>query len=268
VPATSPFEATLALEPLAPGRFRGRIDPRWRGPRAPNGGVLAALMIRAVQARLGPEGPPPRTIAAHYLEAPPPGEVDLVVEVLRAGRRVSVCDVRLRDERRRLACQATIICSAARAQPPETLHLDPPPAPPPERVEALPPAPEAEAPQLFEALEMRPVFGAPRFSGAEQALAGGWLALRDDHEPLDAARLCALCDLWWPAMFARLNDFNAVPTLALSVYLRETERPAAPPALVRFESLELREGHVEERGEVWSADGRLLAESLQLSITL
>jgi acyl-CoA thioesterase len=263
--AQSAFERTLALTELGDGRFEARIDAGWFGPRAPNGGVLAALMVRAAQAQLGPGAPPPRTVSAHYLEAPAPGPVQLAVEVLRARPRVSACEVRLHHAGR-LACQATVLCSAPRSQPQLALHRQPPAAPAPEQLAELGVVEAREMPPIFERLALRPAFGARPFAGAKDALAGGWIALRDDRQPLDAARLCALCDLWWPALFARLRKPNALPTILLTIHLRETRRPAHPPALARFVSSELREGHVEERGELWSADGRLLAESLQLAV--
>jgi hypothetical protein len=261
------FEHALELRELGDGRYEGRIDAGWMGPRAPNGGVLAALMVRAAQARLGPAAPPPRTVSAHYLEAPAPGPACIDVEVLRERSRVSVCEVRLSQDGR-LACQATVLCSAPRGQRDEGLHRQAPAAVAPDRLAALSADQEREMPPVFERLQLHPAFGAPPFTGAEQALAGGWIALRGDERPLDAARLCALCDLWWPALFARLRERNALPTVLLTIHLRETQHPARPPVLARFSSSELREGHVEEHGELWSADGRLLAESLQLSLLL
>jgi acyl-CoA thioesterase len=259
------FERTLALRELPDGRYEGQIDAGWMGPRAPNGGVLAALMVRAVQARLGPAAPPPRTLSAHYLEAPGPEPVQIEVQVLRARRRVSACEVRL-SQGGRLTCQATVLCSAPRAQIDEGLHRPAPAAPASGQLAELSAAQMRKMPPIFERLRVHPAFGAAPFSGAEEALAGGWIALRGDEAPLDAARLCALCDLWWPALFARLREPNPLPTILLTIHLRETLRPAHPPVLARFASDELREGHVEERGELWSADGRLLAESLQLSV--
>jgi hypothetical protein len=38
--------------------------------------------------------------------------------------------------------------------------------------------------------------------------------------------------------------------------------------LARFRTATMAEGHFEERGELWSADGRLLAESVQLALLL
>jgi hypothetical protein len=40
------------------------------------------------------------------------------------------------------------------------------------------------------------------------------------------------------------------------------------PVLARYDSRNALEGHVDESGEVWSADGRLLAESRQLALLL
>ena len=37
---------------------------------------------------------------------------------------------------------------------------------------------------------------------------------------------------------------------------------------MRFRTLEVEAGYLEETGEVWSADGRLLAESRQLAVVL
>jgi acyl-CoA thioesterase len=263
---TSPFEAAVAIEPRGAGRYDGVVDDAFDGPAAPNGGVLAATMLRAVQAELGEGAPPPRTIAAHYLEAPAHGPVEIGVDVLRRGKRVAVADVRMLQEGK-LACQATVVASAGRVQPAGP-RARPPAAPPPDSVEPNDMSVVPGAPRLFSRLELRPTFGPAIFSRGEQALTGGWMSLRDDDAPLDAARLCALCDLWWPAVFGTAEAPVYVPTLQLTVYLRRTEREPTAPVLGRFESRHAAEGHVEESGELWSADGELLAESTQLALLL
>jgi hypothetical protein len=58
----------------------------------------------------------------------------------------------------------------------------------------------------------------------------------------------------------------ALPTLQLTVYLRNTSAQVAPPVPARFATSTVDEGHLEKRGELWSADGRLLAESTQLAL--
>jgi hypothetical protein len=101
--------------------------------------------------------------------------------------------------------------------------------------------------------------GGEAVTAGGEAVTGGWAAFRGDSHPLDAARLCALCDLWWPPLYDRLSSSAALPTLQLTVYLRDTSAQVTPPVLARFVTATVDEGHLEERGELWSADGRLLA---------
>lgn len=260
----TPFEDAVGVESLGGGRYRAVVDGAWDGPVSPNGGVLAAIMVRAAQAELGPEAPPPRTVSVQFLDAPGHGPVQIGVEILRRGKRVTVCDVRMRDPDR-LVAQMTLVCSAPRAQDGH-LASGPPQAPPPEAVQPVDIGRAPGAPALFGRVQTRPTVGSAPFSGPADAVTGGWLALRDDDAALDAARLCALCDLWWPAVFGWLSAPAGAPTLQLTVYLRSTEQDVRGPVLARFETRNLQEGHIEERGELWSSEGRLLAESQQLAL--
>lgn len=258
------FDAAVAVKPAGQGRYDAELRPEFNGPVAPNGGVLAATMLRAAQAELGPEAPAPRTLAAQYLEAPRAGPANLRVETLRRGKRVCVADVRLLQAGR-LAATATVVFSAARAQA-ATLSRTAPPLPDPDSVPELPSGRLPGAPRVFDALEIRPTLGPTPFTRGERALTGGWMALRGDTAPLDPARLCALTDLWWPAAFGILDALNGVPTIQLTIHLRVTERAVAPPVFARFETRVIAEGHAEESGELWSREGELLAESRQLAL--
>ena len=64
---------------------------------------------------------------------------------------------------------------------------------------------------------------------------------------------------------------GADPTAALfgTIHFREPLRSdEAGPVLVRFTTIVVAEGFVEEDGEIWSEDGRLLAQSRQLALVL
>ncbi len=149
-----------------------------------------------------------------------------------------------------------------RATAPRTAGGDPPRgAPAPLDAAAL-----ERFPPVFAQLEIEPTEGPGVFAGGSEASTGGWMALRGDPAPLDAARLVALCDLWWPAIFAVTDGPAAVPTLALTVDLRHTGTPAVGPVFARFASRSLAEGHLDETGTLYGADGTLLAESRQLAL--
>jgi acyl-CoA thioesterase len=265
MPEPSLFQRTVAVRGLGDGRYSAELREEWQGPAAPNGGILAATLLRAAQAELGPDAPPARTVAAHFLEAPAAGPAQLDVEVLRMGKRVRAAEVRLRQSER-LAATATIIFSAARDQAATLTRAPHPPLPDPDGLPELPLGALRGAPPVFDAVRMRPALGPQPFSRGAQAITGGWLALRDDDAPLDAARLCAMTDLWWPAVFGVIDFRAGVPTIQLTVHLRLTERTVAPPVFARFETRVIAEAHLEESGELWSADGELLAESLQLAL--
>jgi hypothetical protein len=266
-PPSSLFDRTVAVAERGGGRYDARIMADWMGPAAPNGGILAATMLRAAEAELGPGAPPARTVAAHYFEAPAVGRARLHVEVLRRGKRVSACEVRLVQDDR-LVSSATFMFSAPREQAATVRRGPLDDVPDPATLPELDFRHLPGTPPVFKALELRPTLGEPPFTGAAEALTGGWMALRDDDAPLDPARLCALADLWWPAVFSMVDGRAAVPTISLTVYLRSVARAVRPPVFARFETRVIAEGHLEESGELWSAAGELLVESRQLALLL
>jgi acyl-CoA thioesterase len=138
--------------------------------------------------------------------------------------------------------------------------------------EALAPRRDARVP-IHERYEQRWAIGPRYFDGARgrEALTGGWIRLAEGSRQLDAALLAAYADAWPPSVFAT-NELpmmlGGVPTVDLTVHVR-----AAPPlpddfVLVAFRTREVSGGFLEEDGEIWSRDGRLLAHSRQLGVVL
>ena len=112
-------------------------------------------------------------------------------------------------------------------------------------------------------------FGAAPFSGSEDMRSGGWLRMREPR-PADAFFLAALTDAWFPQIFTRLTAPIPAPTIDLTIHFRAH----LPLANVRPDDWYLlavstrlaTEGFFEEDAEVWSSDGRLLAQSRQLAL--
>jgi acyl-CoA thioesterase len=117
--------------------------------------------------------------------------------------------------------------------------------------------------------EMQPRLGPDRASGetSDEALTGGWIRLADPDD-VDDVVVAALADAWAPAVFSRVPEPLGVPTVDLSIHFRE-EPPRRPDwTFVRFRSRHATGGYVEEDGELWSSDGRLLAQCRQLAVAL
>jgi acyl-CoA thioesterase len=138
------------------------------------------------------------------------------------------------------------------APPEETPRASPPPFPIP----------------LREQFELRHAIGPPPFTGGSEALTGGWLRLVDP-EPTDAHVLVQAADAWVPAIFGLTSERLGVPTVDLTVHLRQAPLPDDDGwLLVRFRTRLAAEGYLEEDGEIWDRAGRLLAQSRQLAVLL
>ena len=95
------FERDTAVVADGEGSFTCDIRPDWWVVAGPNGGYLAAMLVRALEDHLS-DGQirPLRSLTIHYLRAPREGAARIFVEVERAGRSVSFVSVRLERPRR------------------------------------------------------------------------------------------------------------------------------------------------------------------------
>jgi acyl-CoA thioesterase len=263
------FDRDTAVAPLGAGRYGARMDTAWWIQRGPNGGYVAATIVRAMEAELaaaaGPGGVGSRqlrSLTVHYLAAPPEGDVEIAVTIERAGRSLSTLSARMSDGERTLA-----LALAAFASPypgADAYELARPPA---EAPDEMPPAP-TDAPMAFARnFRMLPVLGEWPFSSGEEPSTGGWMQLAEDR-PLDAALVVALSDAWFPAPFTRLDAPTAAPTIDLTVHVRAALPLDNQPVLGEFSSSTLRDGFFEEDGTMFTADGTLLAQSRQLALLL
>lgn len=69
--ATKPgFARDTAVRSLEGGRFAVCLDEGWWIVAGPNGGYLAALMLRAILAHLDTPARPPRSLTVHFIRPP------------------------------------------------------------------------------------------------------------------------------------------------------------------------------------------------------
>lgn len=263
----SAFDRVTAVTPLGGGRYGVEIDPGWQIRVGPNGGYLAAMLLRSATHELADAAYPPRSLSLHYLRPAQPGPAVIEVETVRAGRTVTAMAVRLlQGDVLRVTGMATF---SRRREAPQILHHAMPDVPPPDR---LPRNMPQDSP-LRAQLEQRLALGALPRSGADEARAGGWMRLADGPRALDAPLLALYCDVWPPAVLSWAGgerDVGAVPTVDLSIHFRSDLADLCLPddayVLVHFHTHTAREGYLVEDGEVWSADGQLLAQARQMAL--
>jgi acyl-CoA thioesterase len=266
LPIVSRFTTDTAVRGLGAGRYAAEIDRGWWIERGPNGGYLAAIVLRAVLAEVADAERRPRSLTLHYLRPPTEGSCEVTVTIERAGRGLTTASARLAQGGR--DCILALAALGVDRDGP-VLHDHPAPAvePPAEAPVEAPRPPGAPDIPFRHRFEQRIAIGSLPFTMGEAAETGGWIRTAD-HDPVDDVLLAALTDAWPPAVFTRLEARLGVPTVDLTIHFRGAA-PAVPGwCLVRFRTAEVVAGYLEETGEIWSADGRLLAESRQLAVVL
>ncbi|TMF87528.1 MAG: thioesterase family protein, partial [Chloroflexi bacterium] len=75
------FDQAIRSERVATGRYSYVWGDEWIGMRGPHGGFLAAVLLRAMEAEVGP-GRAPRSLTVHFA-APPavgPSQIEVAEE--------------------------------------------------------------------------------------------------------------------------------------------------------------------------------------------
>lgn len=255
------LEAT-ALHPAGEA-FTAELGPHWFGDDAPHGGILSALLLRAMLLRVADTPFSTQSFNAHFLRAPAGGEVEIAAELERSGRRTATATATV-TQRGRVCVRASAWFTAL--APAEIEWTLPAPEQPP-FADVLRRSPERFLPPFVQRLDSRPTFGATPFAGDPDARTGGWLQCDPPCE-VDAPLVVFLADAWLPSPFVRLPGPAAAPTLDLTVhFVRPLREPLpAQPVAVGFAAPVALGGTFLEDGELWASDGGLIARSRQSAL--
>jgi acyl-CoA thioesterase len=260
------FVEDTAVEPRGEDRFAATVTDRWSIGGRPNGGYLMGIALTALGRRL--RHPDPLTSTGHFLSPAEPGPAEVSVNVVKEGRSLATAQAVLsQDRRERLVVLATYGDLAGAVGP--TRIMEPAPLPAPGLVSSLGrphPFPIAERfvlelpPEQALAADGRPT----RTDGPAEFF--GRIRFSDDMPAVTAA-LPLLLDAFPPAVFC-LGMVGWTPTLELTVHTRARPEPGWPEPgwmVLRTKSRYLKNGLVEEDGELWDGTGQLVAQSRQLA---
>jgi acyl-CoA thioesterase len=260
VPST--FETDTAPRPSEDGEALELVlDPGWWAGAGPNGGYLAAGLLRAIRQRR-PEAGPLRDVDAAFLEPADAGVARVHVETLREGGSVTVARARLSQDGT-LAATLRATFGAAR-EGPGFVAEDPPTGRVPEGDWGRQRPPGVEAPTFTQHCRLMPAGGALPLAGEPGEGMRAWLAMADPT-PMSEALVVFLADAWMPALYAVLDEPAAVPSLDLAVQVDHVpdDHGDQEPLLGSFRAEQAREGYVAEDGTLWTPDGDLVARARQ-----
>lgn len=261
-----PLDAATRLTRGADGVLAGRPSPAYANMVGPFGGATAALLLRAALEHGEPIGEPV-ALTVNFCAAVADDQFAVTVRSVRTGRSVQHLSVELAQGGTVMA-NATVVC-ARRA---ETWSHQPaamPDAPPPADV----PLATGKWPLAWlQRYDFRFIEGPPLVPGtpfpAPQA-ARTLLWVNDNPpRPLDHVSLAALCDVFIIRLFQVRGTRTQAGTVSMTSYFHATPgemaAQGAAPVLAKADSMRFSRQFFDQQGEIWSADGRLLASTTQV----
>lgn len=230
-----------------------------------NGGYLMALAARGMLQAAG--RPHPVSVTGHYLAPGRPGPVRLQSTIVKEGRRFTTVSAQLRDGSRPVLQLLGAFGDLTDTTSYEHAAVGPPDLLPIGDCIRRTSADSPMVPALQDRLDVRLD---PRHNGfargvpSGDATIAGWFAFADGR-PIDTLALLMVCDAFPPAVFNLDMPPGWVPTVEYTVHVRAV--PAPGPLMCVFRTHFVGSGFLNEDGEVWDSEGRLVAQSRQLGLT-
>ena len=259
------FSEAISWSPAEPGIYEHLVGSDWFQGRGAFGGLAAGAAVRAMEDRVDSTEHRIRALNVQFCGPLVAAPATMSVEVVRRGSSVINAQARIEQEgQAKTTATATFARDRHSASDFEQLAM--PEVPPPEEVATAPDSPLF--PKFARYYEYKFCFGEIPFSSSDEAAVGGWCRLRDSDESVDAAHAAALLDLWPPAVLTRADSPTAAATISWQVLFHDPLPLADAGAddfyLVAATTSQTLGGYAEERADLWSADGRRVAQGMQL----
>lgn len=260
------FSEASRVERAGDGTWAAGVQPGWDIFEISNGGYLSSIAARAMSDASG--GRLPVTLTTHFTRPFSAGPAQVTVETIKEGRNISTVRADMASDSGGLL---TVLGSLAspEAMSEEVVYLDgePPDLPDPEDCVRNVPAADGPLPPPLVGLvdeRIHPEDASVLTTGPTGvARMRGWFRLLDD-EPMDVFTLLFAVDAFPPALFNSGLPLGWTPTVELTTQVRSA--PATEWLACRFTTRFVTGGLLEEDGEIWDQEGRLLALSRQLAL--
>jgi acyl-CoA thioesterase len=273
------FDEDVAVEQVGDGRYRAELSDRWNLRPLPQGGIVTAVALRAMQAALGDDDQRLRTSHTTFAAQVAHGPLEVDVEVLRRGRSMSQVRAEVRNPGATRG-HLTIATFGTTRSGFDLTDGAPPVVPPPDACRSfrgpLPPGVPTFEPSPFwdQQIDSRQALGHPPWepyepAGAERA---SWVRfdeppIRDDGT-LDPLALVVLSDAMPGAVAEGLGPTDRQwfgPSVDLTVHLLQECR--AGWVLAHNRARHVGDGYASADMHLWEMGGatpRLVAYATQL----
>lgn len=255
------FDNDIALTDIGNARYGGVVSDNWSVNGTPNGGYLMAMIAGAMIRHSDKKQTP--ILTANYLSRCVPGSIEIRVSEMARSRQFTRFEASLLQEgEEKVRAMGTFsgesdncIVTRYEATTPNIAPVD--------KCIKVPHMPKYS---LFSNLELRlDPFCAGWMTGgklAEQSLTKGYFRFADAR-PVDALGLFLIIDAMPPAVMASQGVTAWVPTIELSVNIRNLPQTDRLKCSLRTRFITC--GLLEADGEVWDEEGNLAAISRQIA---
>ncbi|CAD7849097.1 MAG: TesB-like acyl-CoA thioesterase 3 [Olavius algarvensis Delta 4 endosymbiont] len=254
------YDEDIQLRQNGAGRFQAAVSDRWSINETPDGGYLMALLAGAALETSPKNGL--SILTANFIARSQPGPAEIVAEPMGASRRFDRWQVSLFQEGAE-KIRSMVTLSDATADPTDARYEKTAPA-------LVPPGDCVQFGQMpgYTLFDNMDVLLDPDCAGWTTGKLGdrselrGWIKFKDDRT-FDASALLLVADAFPPPVFVTQGMVAWVPTLEMSVNIRN--RPQTRWLKCVFRTRFLNGGMVEEDGEIWDEAGELAAISRQVA---
>jgi acyl-CoA thioesterase len=254
------LDKDTALTEIKPFHYHLTVSGNWSISGIPNGGYLLALLTNAMMRHSEKKSTPILTV--NYLARTEPGEAQIFVEEISSSAQFNRLQARLiQNGKEKMRAMGTFAIET------EECFI--------KRYEKLSPAistledcvaiPEMPTYTLYSRMDARldpACAGWMQGRLAEKSEHKGWISFKD-LRPYDVISVALVADAFPPPLFASLGLIAWVPTIELSVNIRNI--PVTKWLKCIFRTNFINCGLLEADGEIWDEHGELIAISRQIA---
>ncbi len=255
------FDQDIALTQLDNSRFAGTISDNWSVNGNPNGGYLMAMIANAMM-HIGDKKATP-ILTANYLARSVPGAAEIHISEITRSRQFTRFEARLLQEGEEKVRALGTFAAENDTCTDEKYETS---APGLAAVDECVQVPRMPRYTLFDHLDLRldPDCAGWMTGGklADISENKGYFRFRDGR-PIDLLSLFLIIDAMPPAVMSTQGMTAWVPTIELSVNIRNLPRTDRLKCSLRTRFITC--GLLEADGEVWDEEGNLAAISRQIA---
>jgi hypothetical protein len=254
------FDQDTSLIPGEPSTFSGHITKHWSINGIPNGGYLMAILAKAMMQKSEFKSTP--IITANFLERSETGKAEISIERMALSRQFNRMQAVLNQNGKEKIRAFGTFASEKNQCLLENYEKS---APEITKLENCTLVPELPNYPLFGQMDVRLDPACTGwFSGklSDRSETRGFVKFKNDR-PFDVLSVLLIADSFPPAVMTSQGMVAWIPTLEFSVNIRNVAATKWLKCVFRTHFITC--GLLEEDGEIWDQDDRLIAISRQIS---